>query len=60
MTIMISVAAWTLNIAEAYVDAHLKEFDVSKDLSFRLHPNLINVAATSGVATGLTLTLHSR
>ncbi len=60
LTIIISVGAWVLNVAEAYVHAHLKEFDVSDDLSLRLHPNLINVPATANVAPGLTLTLYAR
>lgn len=60
LTIIISVAAWGLNIAEAYVHAHLKEFDVSDDLSLRLHPNLINVPAMANMAPGFTLTLYSR
>lgn len=35
-TIMLSVAAYLLNILDAYVDAHLKHFDVSDNLSLRL------------------------
>ena len=36
------VLAYTLNGVEAYVDAHLLEFDVSEDLSLRLNPTLVN------------------
>lgn len=60
LTIIVSVAAWGLNMAEAYVDAHLKEIDVSEDLSFRLHPNIINVPAPLNVTPALTLTVYSR
>jgi hypothetical protein len=34
------VAVWVLNSLEAYVDAHLKNFDISDDLSFRVVPSL--------------------
>jgi hypothetical protein len=60
LTIILSVGAYALNIAEAYVHAHLKEFDVGDDLSLRLQPDLFHTPANRSVAPGLTLTLYTR
>ena len=60
ITIMLSVVAYGLNIAEAYVHAHLKEFDISEDLSLRLQPDLLPVRGnTYSMAPGVTLVLYS-
>ncbi|SHK95177.1 DUF5683 domain-containing protein [Hymenobacter psychrotolerans] len=50
--------AYTMQILDAVVDAHLRDFDISDDLSLRWEPTLLRMptaAATPGV--GLTLTL---
>lgn len=61
LTILLSIGAYALNIAEAYVHAHLKEFDVSDDLSLRVQPGLIPVtASSSGLSPALTFTLYTR
>lgn len=61
LTILISIGAYALQIAEAYVHAHLKEFDVSDDLAMRIQPNIIPVASTTNsLAPGLTFTLYTR
>lgn len=60
LTIMLSVLAYGLNIAEAYVHAHLKEFDISDDLSLQVQPGLVPVRANSyTMAPGITLVLYS-
>jgi len=46
--------AWALNIVDATVDAHLKEFNVTPDLSLRLKPVLSN----NNYGIGLVLDLH--
>lgn len=38
--ILASVAVYTLTAIEAYTSAHLKDFDISDDLSLRLHPSI--------------------
>lgn len=48
--------AWALNIADATVFAHLKEFDVSDDLSMKVKPNLNPFSRTAG----LTLAMNFR
>jgi hypothetical protein len=42
------LAAWGLNVADATVFAHLKEFDVSDDLSMKVTPRLDPIARTAG------------
>jgi hypothetical protein len=45
---------WGLNVVDATVDAHLKSFDVSPDLSFRIKPGYSELARTNGIS----LVLH--
>ena len=40
-TVLYCILAYGLNITEAYVHAHLKDFDVSEELTLQLRPNLI-------------------
>jgi hypothetical protein len=61
LTIILSVAAHTLQIAEAYVHAHMKDFEVGEDLALRVQPNLLPLHTQPGNYTpGLTLTLYTR
>jgi hypothetical protein len=46
---------WGLNVVDATVDAHLKSFDVSPDLSFRIKPGKSQMAGTTGVSFVLAL-----
>ena len=41
---------WGLNVVDATVDAHLKEFDVSDDLSIRIKPTILQGTTTAGVS----------
>ncbi|MBC5992071.1 hypothetical protein H8S84_04385 [Pontibacter sp. SD6] len=60
LTIMLSVLAWGLNVAEAYVHAHLKDFDISEDLSLQVQPGLIPAQGNPySMAPGVTLVLYS-
>jgi hypothetical protein len=49
-SVLIFVLAWGLNIVDAAVDAHLKAFDVSPDLSFQLKPGHSAMAGTNGIS----------
>jgi hypothetical protein len=53
-SVLFFVALWGLNIVDAAVDAHLKSFDVSPDLSLRLKTGYSEMARTNGI--GLVLT----
>jgi len=44
------VVMWGLNIVDATVDAHLKEFDVSPNLGFRFKPGYSEMAGTNGLS----------
>ncbi len=56
-SVLVFVAAYALNIVDATVFAHLRQFDISNDLSLRVTPKMID-RRTFGV--GLTLTLNPR
>jgi hypothetical protein len=47
---------WALNVVDASVDAHLKTFDVSPDLSLRMKAGYSEMAGTNGVS--LVLSFH--
>lgn len=56
-TYLISVLWYGLNILDAVVDAHLKNFDVSDDLSLKITPNIWRTTDHySGVGAGINLT----
>ena len=44
------IIMWGLNVVDATVDAHLKSFDVSPDLSLRIKPGYSDLAKTKGVS----------
>lgn len=62
LTVLLSIGAYGLQVAEAYVHAHMKEFSVSDDLALRVQPNLLHVPSSTAttMAPGLTLTLYTR
>jgi hypothetical protein len=41
---------WGLNVVDAAVDAHLKTFDVSNDLSLQIKPGFSPLAKTNGIS----------
>ncbi len=44
------VILWGLNVVDATVDAHLKAFDVSPDLSLQIKPGHSDMAGTNGLS----------
>jgi hypothetical protein len=60
LTIILSVVAYSMNIAEAYVHGHMREFDVGENLSLRVQPDLLRIPAANSMTPGLTLTLYTR
>jgi len=52
-SVLIFLLFWGLNVVDATVDAHLKDFDVSPNLSLKIKPMLPTTYGSSG--TGLTL-----
>jgi hypothetical protein len=49
-SVLIFMLAWGLNVIDATVDAHLKAFDVSPDLSLRFKAGYSSLAGTNGVS----------
>jgi hypothetical protein len=47
--VLFFVILWGLNVVDAAVDAHLKSFDVSPDLSLRFKPGYSPMAGTTGM-----------
>lgn len=47
---LIFILLWGLNVVDATVDAHLKSFDVSPDLSLRIKPGYSDLARTNGLS----------
>ena len=52
---LIFILLWGLNVVDAAVDAHLKAFDVSPDLSLRFKAGYSDMAKTNGVSLVLTI-----
>ena len=58
LSIIVGVFAYAANILDAYVFAHLKDFDVSEDLGMQIQPvNLVNIAGHTGYTVSLKLNL---
>ena len=49
-SVLATLLLWGLNVVDATVDAHLKPFDVSKDLSLRFKLGPSEMARTTGVS----------
>jgi len=47
---LIFILLWGLNVVDAAVDAHLKNFDISPDLSLQVRPGYSDMARTNGVS----------
>lgn len=54
-SVIFFVALWGLNVVDAAVDAHLKAFDVSPDLSFQVKPGHSQMAGTNGLSLVLNI-----
>jgi hypothetical protein len=44
------IIMWGLNVVDAVVDAHLKSFDVSPNLSLNFKPGYSEMAGTNGLS----------
>lgn len=53
LAIIGTIGIHLLQVIEAYVDAHLRDFDVSNDLSFRVKPSFSNPVANSPLGVSM-------
>lgn len=49
-SVLVFILFWGLNVVDATVDAHLKPFDVSPDLSLRIKIGTSEMARTTGIS----------
>jgi hypothetical protein len=54
-SVLFFLVFWGLNVVDASVDAHLKSFDVSPDLTFNIKPCYSEMAGTSGLSLVLNI-----
>jgi hypothetical protein len=54
-TVLFFILFWGLNVVDATVDAHLKTFDVSDDLSLQIKPGYSQLAGTNGISIVLNI-----
>jgi len=52
LSIILTSVWYLLNIVDAMIDAHLRDFDVSDDLSFNIHPYIVPVSQQNNKASG--------
>ncbi len=52
-SVLFFILLWGLNVVDATVDAHLKSFDVSPDLSLQFKPGRSELAGTNGLSVVL-------
>lgn len=50
---LVFILLWGLNVVDATVDAHLKSFDISPDLSLQFKPGYSELARTNGISVVL-------
>lgn len=58
-SVLVFLAFWGLNVVDATVDAHLKAFNVSPDITMKIRPSL-NYPATGGMGVSLVFTLKDK
>jgi len=54
-SVLFFILFWGLNVVDATVDAHLKAFDVSDDLSLQIKPGYSQMSNTAGISLVLNI-----
>lgn len=57
-SILITLLMWGLNVVDATVDGHLRDFDISDNLSLRIKPTLMPGTSAAGISLVFTLGRH--
>ena len=58
LSIFCLIGVYALSVIDAYVDASLSEFDISKDLSLRVQPAVINNGASTNPLSASSFGVH--
>lgn len=58
-SVLFILLTWGLNIVDATVDGHLKEFDVSDNLSFHIKPTIFSGGTAAGISVVFTIGRNS-
>lgn len=58
LALLITIALYALNIIDANVDAHLKQYNVNEDLSLKVQPYLETLPVTMGPNYGLSMAIR--
>ncbi|MCC8088589.1 MAG: DUF5683 domain-containing protein [Rikenellaceae bacterium] len=61
LSIILTCAVYILSVVEAHVDAYMKDYDISDDLTLRVEPTLIDVSglkASNGSSSGFGLAMR--
>lgn len=60
LSLILTAGFYVLNIVDAHVDAHLKDFDVSDNLALNVYPSIDRVYMASGSSNSYGITLGLR
>lgn len=58
LSIFCMMGVYALSILDAYIDAELSSFDISRDLSMKVHPAVINERYSAMRASGMSTTSY--
>lgn len=58
-SILFVLLTWGLNVIDATVDGHLKDFDVSDNLSMQIRPTILSGNSTAGISFVFTIGRNS-
>ena len=58
LSFFVMLGVYALSVIDAYVDAELSVFDISKDLSMKVEPTIINNGSSKNIIDGSSVGLQ--